>query len=304
MLSLLPLDNEFVLWLSLLVIAACVVYELMQFHDKRKELESIDYRTLIPLKQPRNVSFLFPPVHESCPVRTHVCLDLLALAKYIPLDAKMNTPQRLERHVSQSVNSAPRSPKKVAATERKKHEQVERYTNDIYSKIMDPLPPDCQPQSNNVNALLEKHPDLTRVDIVRFLVARKGNQQLADEMILKFKAWRSRHFPLRRSNVETALRTRCVFPFGTARDGTPVIYFRGGLYDNTKASAEAYVLAGAHCIDYIFQQYPLEVNITIVVHTGTTKEGPNAAADTNFLKLFISVSARIPVKRYGVSFIP
>ena len=99
------------------------------------------------------------------------------------------------------------------------------------------------------------------MDIVRFLVARKGVVQQAAEMIDKERAWHNQHFPVRREEVRAAIETRCFFPSGRARDGSPVVYMRGGLYDNTVATPQQYVLAAAHTIEYALKQYPDQVRV-------------------------------------------
>ena len=128
------------------------------------------------------------------------------------------------------------------------------------------------------------------MDAVRFLVARKGVVQNAVEMIDKERAWHDQHFPVQREEVKAAIETRCFFPFGRARDGSPVVYMRGGLYDNTVATPQQYVLAAAHTIEYALKQYPDQVNVTVVVHSSAVPGVKNATgADTNFIKLFIQV---------------
>lgn len=115
--------------------------------------------------------------------------------------------------------------------------------------------------------------------------------QNAVEMIDKERAWHDQHFPVQREEVKTAIETRCFFPFGRARDGSPVVYMRGGLYDNTVATPQQYVLAAAHTIEYALKQYPDQVNVTVVVHSSAVPGVKNATgADTNFIKLFIQVS--------------
>jgi hypothetical protein len=100
------------------------------------------------------------------------------------------------------------------------------------------------------------------VDIVRFLVARKGSVQLADEMIVKEREWHRQYFPVRRDDVRAAIESRCFFPFGRARDGSPVVFMRGGLYDNTIATPQQYVIAAAHTIEYSLKQCPDQVSRT------------------------------------------
>lgn len=64
----------------------------------------------------------------------------------------------------------------------------------------------------------------------------------------------------------------------------------GGLYDANVATPHQYVMAAAYTIDWAIRQHPDQVNVTVLVHTVNIPGGPNQAADTNFIKLFIQVS--------------
>lgn len=68
-----------------------------------------------------------------------------------------------------------------------------------------------------------------------------------------------------------------------------IVYFRNGLYDNTKATPEQYVLAAAHVIDWSLRQHPGQINVAVIASTNNVDGGPNGPADMNFIKLFIQV---------------
>lgn len=70
---------------------------------------------------------------------------------------------------------------------------------------------------------------------------------------------------------------------------------RGALYDNAQASAEAFVLAAAHTIEWTLKQHPGEVNVTVVVHTTNVPGAPNKPSDMNFIKLFVQVRSAAAV---------
>jgi hypothetical protein len=162
---------------------------------------------------------------------------------------------------------------------------------DICKKICFPFMPGCDPNGPEVAALLKRFPDqLSRPDCVRFLVARKGNVQAAEEMAEKCLNWRNKSFPLQKSYVEAAFNTKCFFPYGVAKDGSPVLYMRGGLYDCNVATPEQYVMAAAYGIDWALRQHPDQTNVTVIVHAANIPGAPNQSADTNFIKLFIQVS--------------
>lgn len=78
-------------------------------------------------------------------------------------------------------------------------------------------------------------------------------------MIVKERSWHNQNFPVRRDFVRSAIESRCFFPYGRARDGSPVVYMRGGLYDNTLATPQQYVMAAAHTIEYSLRQFPDQV---------------------------------------------
>lgn len=127
------------------------------------------------------------------------------------------------------------------------------------------------------------------VDIVRFLVARKGCVEQAAELMKKANAWHAANLPVKRTpSIEGAARTGSFFPHGKTKDGTPVLYFRGALYDNTKAPAEAFVLLAAHIIDWAVKVSD-SVTVTVFVHTVNVPGAPNAQADIDFIKQFIAV---------------
>ena len=136
--------------------------------------------------------------------------------------------------------------------------------------------------------MMAKYPDTSIEDIVRYLVARKGSVPAASEMLEKCQVWRSKNFPLKKEQISIVYNTGCMFYHGVARDGTPVIYFRGGLYDKNKASPEMYVLGAAHCID-VALSLASTINVTVLVHTANAEGGPNAPADMNFIKAFVAV---------------
>lgn len=174
-----------------------------------------------------------------------------------------------------------------------KAESSKEAIEEIVKKIIFPLPPGCEPFGPNANYIAEKIPQLSRPDIVRFLVARKGNVQMATEMAEKCLEWRASVFPLKKDDLRAAINTGCFFPYRTARDGTPVVYMRGGLYDNVKATPEQFVLAAAYAIEYSLRTHPKQINVTVVVDTVIIPGAPNLGADMTFIKLFVKVSSTI-----------
>lgn len=151
-----------------------------------------------------------------------------------------------------------------------------------------PYLPGCEPDGPAAKEMMAKYPDTSLNDIVRYLVARKGSVPAASEMLEKCADWRNKNFPLKKSTLSTVYDTKVMFYHGVARDGSPVIYFRGGLYDKNIAPPETYVLGAAHCIDEALK-YGSTINVTVMVNTANVEGGPNAPADMNFIKAFVAV---------------
>lgn len=151
--------------------------------------------------------------------------------------------------------------------------------------------PGCSPESKEAKKMEAKFPDVPMHDIIRFLVARKGNFDQASEMLTKRIAWFNSTFPLKKSthpDVVNAMKVGCLFPFGTDRDGAPIVYLRGALYDNTKAPWEAYVLAAAHSINYVCERHK-QIAVTVLVHAVAVPGAANANPDMAFIKGFVKV---------------
>jgi hypothetical protein len=248
---------------------------------------------------PKYAPLLLTPIFQGAIVRHNYHMDLLSLCRFIPCNAILsnaenerteNTLKKPPRPSSVNASSPINKASKQGTSEGKGNapENIEKQL-EICKKIQYPFGTGCEPDGINAKALLEKYPELSLPDIVRFLVARKGVLKAAEEMIDKCLGWRKLNFPLKRNNVLKAFQTMCFFPYGVAKDGTPCVYMRGGLYDCHKATPEEYVLAAAYTIDWSLQQHPEQTNVTVIVHTASVPNGPNQSADTNFIKLFIQV---------------
>lgn len=153
-----------------------------------------------------------------------------------------------------------------------------------------PYLPGCEPDGKAALQMQKLFPTVSRLDIVRFLVARKGNISLASEMLKKARDWKNANIPAKRSLVENVYKTGCFISKGYAKDGSPVVYFRWGLYDTNKASFEAYVLAAAHLIEFLVKDHSRFVNATIVIDLSVVKDGSNGPTDMNFIKLLVQVN--------------
>lgn len=84
----------------------------------------------------------------------------------------------------------------------------------IFHKIICPFMPGCEPFGPEAEELASLFRDLNRVDIVRFLVARKGNVRLAEEMIRNERIWHASKYPVSKRALKGALETNYVVPYG------------------------------------------------------------------------------------------
>jgi hypothetical protein len=199
---------------------------------------------------------LAPPIFFGCAPRSLIHMDILSLNKYVPKNVVVpsmsaeNTKNNVKFKVKTPAAPRPSIVKTNTAA------AAPAGNEEIFKKIIYPYMPGCEPDSANAVELHEKFPELTRPDIIRFLVARKGNIKAAEEMIVKCMQWRASKFPLKRPEVKAAFQTKCFFPYGRAKDGSPVVYMRGGLYDSNKATPEQFVMAAAYTIEWSLRQCP------------------------------------------------
>ena len=87
-----------------------------------------------------------------------------------------------------------------------------------------PYLPGCEADSPAAVEMSKLFPDDNIIDILRFLIARKGDVSLASALFRKHKEWYSRHLPLRRSpTLDAVLALKCFFFHKNARDGIIII---------------------------------------------------------------------------------
>jgi hypothetical protein len=296
------LSNDWFLFFISSGIAICIFEEVF----KKTVVSTVIRRKRISVTA-KYAPILVAPVFSGNVTRNTFYLDLLSLSRYIPCNYLVPDDRN---ELTENTVKAPIRPSFVAevvattvtlssTSSEDVHEddgpvikgtKVEDVLQmDVCRKIQFPFMPGCEPDGSNAENLANKYPELSRPDIVRFLVARKGVLKAAEEMLGKCLSWRKLNFPLKGTQVRNAFRTKCFFPFRQAKDGSPIVYMRGGLYDCNVATPEEYVLAAAYTIDWSLRQFPKEVNVTVLVHTATVADGPNQSADTTFIKLFIQV---------------
>ena len=262
------------------------------------------------------------PVHSGVPYQSNVHLDVFALCSYMPPNALVLSPKKKKKKkkepeaaaaaaaeepssptTASTETSSPRANKRPSTRltmsraslrqslswAQQTHQHKMRTESMMVSKL--PVLPGCGADGPAAKELAALFPDTPMSDLVRFLVARKADVKAAAEMLTKAKDWHKENFPLageRRRLVEAAFSSNCFFVHKQAKDGTPVLYMRGALYDGSKAPPEAYVLAAAHAIQFALGM-STEPNVTVIVHAVNVPGAPNDNADLNFIKGFISV---------------
>jgi hypothetical protein len=275
----------------LLVISVLAMLVATWFLTVKKRLDALRASNTIPFTRKRtkkwrmNNSLSLPVGHAGSFWRTEFyCRDFLYQLRVIP----HNTVICVTEDSSSTGGNSPGGAADGVDSPRANRSKSISHAHALALKELSNIP-GCEPDGPNVKHLRSTFPDISVSDAVRFLVARKGDLTAATEMLEKSIAWRKANLPVPRSVAEPVLATGCCFFHHHARDGTPVIYFRGGLYDNTKCSFQTYVLVAAQTIDHLMSNSKA-LSVTVVVHLGTVVGGPNAGADMNFIKYFVQVS--------------
>ena len=132
-------------------------------------------------------------------------------------------------------------------------------------------------------------PDICESDITRYLVARNWNLEQASTMLSKSLAWHKSNFPLSMRKVNDVLNQNCFHIHGQDHEGSPILYFRWGLYDSSKASPEQYMLTIGHLLEYVLQCSGAS-NVVVYVDLSIVEGGVNAYADMEMLRHIIQVA--------------
>lgn len=216
MLGIFPLPNDVLLFFICLGLLICLY---MEYFPKNVEPKQ---KKRIKAFPSRARPVLVPPYYTGAAPRNSAHMDIISLCRFIPKNVVIASV-----HEESTRNSVKRVIKPTAKPRQPIVASVqESEFSSICKKIIFPYMPGCEPDGPNAVELNTKFTALTRPDVVRFLVARKGNVKLAEEMIVKYLAWRESKFPLKKAELFNAFATRCFFPYGRAKDGTPVVYMR------------------------------------------------------------------------------
>ena len=220
-----------------------------------------------------------PPVHCGRVQRDQQVEDFLAGSRHIPQHSRRPKQDLITSQKAEGTRMIPAihgsSPIAVVSVEEKRLALLRKL-------------PNCEPDGQIAQQMRKLFPDESIVDVIRFLVARKGNLEQATTMMRSAVDWHSSHFPSKRHEIIPALQTGCFFAHGKALDGTPILFMRGAFYSSKVATPLQYVLAAAYVIDTVLAESD-QICVTVLVHACGVKGAPNESADINFIKLFVQI---------------
>jgi hypothetical protein len=142
--------------------------------------------------------------------------------------------------------------------------------------------------NERINNMIKMFPDCSVAEVKRFLVARNGDVEHAAKMLQNSIEWRSSNLPLDVRTASSVLDRNCCIIHGEDADGDPVIYFRWGKYDATKADPATYVLMICHLMNYVFETQNAS-RTTVFVDLSVIPGEVNGYADMAFIQHAIKV---------------
>lgn len=176
------ISNDVILAASILALVFFAVYETFYSKHRRRRKEkdpnqlslskSSSHRPQLVHAVPLGRRYLPVPqaVFQGMPKAAPTIMDAAALCRYVP-------PKIHVFELSADVES------EFTSSEETKEQPVE-------SKVIGlPNVPGCELSSHGVAKMAEEFPAATKADLVRFLVARKGNLEAASEMYRKATTW-------------------------------------------------------------------------------------------------------------------
>ena len=220
-----------------------------------------------------------PPVHLGPAKHDRYVQDFLSASRHIPRHQRR---PKAVTHIEKCSDSTNKHV--IIPTSQMSSEEIR---NQRRLSLLPKLP-NCDPDGDTAEEMSRLFPGENIVDIVRFLVARKGNLDQAAKMMRSAVDWHSSNFPSKKMEILSALQTGCFFTHGVALDGTPLLFMRGAFYSSKIATPLQYVLAAAYVIDYVLAQSD-QISVTVLVHACGIAGAPNESADINFIKLFVQV---------------
>lgn len=182
-----PIPNDLLLAAILIALAMCMMWE----YTAGQKAENKPKKKKNSLK---GKIYLSSPIHQGC-VSRNVCYpDILSLAKYMPRNVYIRPTRSTLLTDNDTVKAdSVASVSNRSATPKKKESEVvgtATIVNNMAAKIIFPYMPGCEPDSPNAEKLHAKFPQLSRTDIIRFLVARKGTFAIAHQLCHTYRVIR------------------------------------------------------------------------------------------------------------------
>jgi len=299
------IPSDSILQLTLVLIVLLLLYDIAAHDDGSKRTRSTQPKKRRDIKRRRRKAVINPAIDRRVrmDIGNHGPVNIMNV--YMPQNNVI-----VDKYISRSIDNSPttfvgqeaaESRVSINASIRDSSMSISGGVCNAASDFIDdsaqrtrfqltlvPYLPGCEETSPAAQEMKKLFPEDSIIDILRFLIARKGDVSLAADMFRKAKAWHLKNLPLRRSpQLDAVLGLKCFFFHKTARDGTPILYFRGAIYDQKKASAETYILTAAHCIDYVLKKSN-QISVTVFVHSAAVPGASNSNPDMDFIKGFSS----------------
>lgn len=212
-----------------------------------------------------------------------------------PTVAKL--PQKVGRNSTDRVKQNRSSERDIGAVQTSGVEVVPKPSEPVDEEgcLLSALPrmDKCTPDCPEFQDLKRRVPGQSIGTYVRFLVARKGNVDASEDLLKKHLEWREQNLPIsklpkeKRDAVVRALGTGICIPYGKAKDGTPVMVFRGAFYNAKLATPDDYALAFAYAIEETIKGSG-QCSITVLANARAQEGATNAKADIGFVKKLVS----------------
>ena len=155
--------------------------------------------------------------------------------------------------------------------------------------------PGCEFDGAAMNQMMTNFPGESRIDVHRFLIARKGNVKAATDMMKNSIKWRKENLPATVETIGDALNLNCLFIGKPALDGSATLYFRSAFFDSRKIPSEQFVLCAAHGVEYAIKNGA--VAMTVMVDISIIPGAPNLSADLKFIQKFAQVMSDVYPER-------
>ena len=156
--------------------------------------------------------------------------------------------------------------------------------------------------STSILKLRDKFPGFSDEDYARFLIARDGIIEKAEEMLKAHVAWRASNLPIYKESCLGEILKGKVYVHGTDKEGHPLVHFRPKLNDADTRDVEEMGRMALWWCEVIFKQIPPSFSkATLLVN----RTGGESNADVPFIRLLAGVfQANHPERLYKAVIYP